>query len=222
MINHTRCDAWKTPRWTDCNSCYSNQATPILPLSERMTDCSWPTRPKLKGSYISNCIRMSSPKRHSSSLAVLSSGVCISSSSLLRLKLLLVLVAIVGAVVSLSPLLRLLFFLNQPRLIFVFSVSASERLFSELSASASVLSVLAIALTAKLAMVLGFELTLVKALDAVEVERECAGLLEEGVGVVGSAASAIGSRRGVGTGVTSVEGVTSTSSASRYHFRRRV
>jgi hypothetical protein len=31
-----------------------------------------------------------------------------------------------------------------------------------------------------------------------------------------------GSARGVGTGVTSVLGVASTSSASRYHFRRRV
>ena len=46
--------------------------------------------------------------------------------------------------------------------------------------------------------------------------------LAVGVGVAGSAASATGSSLGVGMGVTSVEGVTSTSSASRYHFRRRV
>jgi hypothetical protein len=44
----------------------------------------------------------------------------------------------------------------------------------------------------------------------------------EGVGVGDSVAWSIGSRRGVGMGVTSVEGVISTSSASRYHFRRRV
>lgn len=46
--------------------------------------------------------------------------------------------------------------------------------------------------------------------------------LEAGVGVDGTAESATGSSFGVGMGVTSVEGVTSTSSASRYHFLRRV
>jgi hypothetical protein len=48
--------------------------------------------------------------------------------------------------------------------------------------------------------------------------------LDKGVdfGFAGSAASAMGSSLGVGIGVTSVEGVTSTSSASRYHFLRRV
>jgi hypothetical protein len=44
----------------------------------------------------------------------------------------------------------------------------------------------------------------------------------DGVGVGSSAVASMGSRRGVGMGVTSVEGVISTSSASRYHFRRRV
>jgi hypothetical protein len=88
--------------------------------------------------------------------------------------------------------------------------------------SARVVSVLAIALAARLAIVLGLELTFVKALEVVDAEREWEGRFEDGVGVEGSTTSAIGSRRGVGMGVMSVEGVTSTSSASRYHFRRRV
>jgi hypothetical protein len=96
--------------------------------------CSNPPRPKsawkskLARTQMSNCIRMSSPSLHPSSLAVLSSGVCTSSSSLLRLMLLLMLVAIVAAVVSLPPLLWLLplLFLNHPRLPLSAMASMSE------------------------------------------------------------------------------------------------
>ena len=164
---------------------------------------------------MSSCMRISSPNRHSSSLAVLSRGVCTSSSSLLLLKLLLMLVATVAAVASLPPRLRLLLFLNHPRLLLVPVASMSDAVEEPISGfSARVCSVLAV--------VLVLESTLVKALEVVEAERECDGLFDDGVGVAGSAVSAIGSRRGVGTGVMSVDGVTSTSSASRYHFRRRV
>jgi hypothetical protein len=71
---------------------------------------------------------MSSPNRHSSSLAVLSSGVCTSSSSLRLLKSVLVELAIVFAL-SLPCLLRLrvcLFLLNQPRRDLVEAASVSE------------------------------------------------------------------------------------------------
>jgi len=102
---------------------------------------------------MSNCIRISSPSLHSSSLAVLSSGVCTSSSSLLRLAPVLVELAIVTPM-SLAPLppilppplLRLLF-LNHPRLLFVLAASVSEvteAAYSELLAS--VLSVLVVVL----------------------------------------------------------------------------
>lgn len=164
---------------------------------------------------MSNCMRISSPNRHSSSLAVLSSGVCTSSSSLLLLKLLLMLVATVAAVASLPPRLRLLLFLNHPRLLLALVESMSE-------VTEGATSVVSARVCSVPAVVLALESTLVRALDVVDAERECDGLLDDGVGVAGSAVSAIGSRRGVGTGVISVDGVTSTSSASRYHFRRRV
>jgi hypothetical protein len=48
------------------------------------------------------------------------------------------------------------------------------------------------------------------------------GFVVELEGSEGSGLSATGSSFGVGIGVTSVLGVTSTSSASRYHFLRRV
>lgn len=143
---------------------------------------------------ISSCILISSPSRHSSSLAVLSSGVCTSSSSLLLLKSVLVELAIVTAL-SLPRLLRLLllaFFLNQPRRDLVEAASVSEAIEAAYSDDG---------------------------LASMPPSRLADGL---GVGVDGSAESATGSSLGVGMGVTSVDGVTSTSSASRYHFRRRV
>jgi hypothetical protein len=108
---------------------------------------------------------MSSPKRHSSSLAVLSSGVWTSSSSLLLLKLLLVLVATVAAVLSLPPLLRLLLFLNHPRLLLALVTSQSVAIEGASSAfSIKVWSVLVV--------VLELEVALVRVFDAVEAERE--------------------------------------------------
>jgi hypothetical protein len=75
---------------------------------------------------MSSCIRMSSPKRHSSSLAVRSSGVCTSSSSLRLLRVVFVELARV-APASLPPrLLLLCLFLNQPLLLFVLVASVSD------------------------------------------------------------------------------------------------
>ena len=123
--------------------------------------------------------------------------------------------ATVAAVMSLPAVLWLLLFLNQPRLLFALAASTSDVPGGESS-------VLSVSVWLVLAVVLALEVTFVNVVEAVDVVRECDGRLEDGVGVVGSAASAIGSRRGVGTGVMSVDAVTSTSSASRYHFRRRV
>ena len=70
-------------------------------------------------------------------------------------------------------------------------------------------------------VVLELDESFVSVLEVEECERMCErevdGVEEEDSGV-----SAMGSSLGVGMGVMSVDGVTSTSSASRYHFRRRV
>ena len=109
---------------------------------------------------------------------------------------------------SLPPLLRLrAFFLNQLRRDLVLAASVSEVIDGAYSADGRPLAVAGV-IVAVLADKSTEEL-----LDA------CLGF---GDGLCGSAASATGSIWGVGMGVTSVEGVTSTSSASRYHFRRRV
>jgi hypothetical protein len=118
-----------------------------------------------------------------------------SSSSLLRLRSVLVELAIVVAL-SLPPLLplrRLGFFLNQLRRDLVDVASVSE--FTDAAA----------------------ESFCVEPVDTSGLDESI-----DLLGVDGSARSDTGSSFGVGTGVTSVEGVTSTSSASRYHFLRRV
>ena len=116
-----------------------------------------------------------------------------SSSSLLRLISVLVELAIV-ALLTLPPVLLLLFFfLNQLLLLLVLAASVSDN-----AESTKVGSVV-------VDVILRFEESLVRWLES-----------------RGSAESSIGLCFGVGTGVISVDGVASTSSASRYHFRRRV
>lgn len=141
---------------------------------------------------------MSSPSLHSSSLAVLSNGVTMSSSSR----------SLPPSVpplptVSLPALPALLFvrffFLNHPRLLCVLPASTSSAASEATEAAYS----------------LGTSVG--SRLEAVEV------LEERRVRWLGSGEDGLrGSARGVGTGVVSVLGVDSTSSASRYHLRRRV
>lgn len=147
--------------------------------------------------YISRCCRISSPSLHSSSRTVRSSGEWISSSSLLWLIFVLVELAIVALLMLSVVLLLRFFFLNQLRFVVVLAASVSEATDAAYSRpSTNVGSVLDV--------VLRLDDSLVSSLGSNSPEV-LAGLC-----------------LGVGTGVTSVEGVDSTSSASRYHFLRRV
>ena len=147
---------------------------------------------------MSRCCLISSPSLHSSSLTILSSGLCISSSSLLRLTSVPELAIVALLTLPVELLLRF-FFLNQLRFDFEPPSSVSDTDEGRYSTR------------------VGSVLELVLRWDG-EFEESLARLL----GSRGSAESSAGLYLGVGTGVISVEGVTSTSSASRYHFRRRV
>jgi hypothetical protein len=119
--------------------------------------------------------------------------------------------AIVGALsfsfpLGLPCLLRLLprRFLNQLRRDLVDAASVSEAVDAMEAAYSSVRSL--------------FAVVVVVAASGLDESLD----LGVSVAVDDSKVSATGSSRGVGMGVTSVEAVTSTSSASRYHFLRRV
>lgn len=153
---------------------------------------------------MSKCCRISSPNLHSSSLAVLSNGVKTSSSSRSLPPSVPPLPTVSRPALS-ALLFDRFFFLNQLRLLCVLaasspppspppSVDATEAAYSLGTSVGSRDEVVVVDV---------FELSLVRWL---------------GSGMEGWR----GSARGVGTGVVSVLGVASTSSASRYHFRRRV
>ena len=141
---------------------------------------------------------MSSPSLHSSSRTMRSSGLCTSSSSLLLVPVVPVsLITVAPLTLPLVLLLRL--FLNQLLLLLVLAASVSDvtdAAYSRPSPSTSVGSVLDATLR--------LEESFLRWLASRSPEVS------------------IGAGLGVGIGVVSVDGVASTSSASRYHFRRRV
>lgn len=147
---------------------------------------------------ISRCCLISSPSLHSSSRTIRSSGLWTSSSSLLLVPL------VPASLISVAPLtlplvLFVRFFLNQLRLLLVLAASVSEvtdAAYSRPSPSTSVGSVLSATLR--------LEESFLRWLVSIWPDWSA------------------GAGLGVGIGVVSVEGVDSTSSASRYHFRRRV
>lgn len=127
-----------------------------------------------------------------SSSLVLSSGLCTSSSSLLLLPSVPALATVIP--LTLPPVLLLLLFLNQLLLLLVLAASVSEM--TDAASSTRVLSA---------------------------VEADATLRFDDNLARwFGSESGSIGACFGVGTGVTSVLGVASTSSASRYHFLRRV
>lgn len=155
-------------------------------------------RKRQSSTQISRCCLISSPSLHSSSLTIRSSGLCTSSSSL-RLVPLVPASLTAVAPLTLPQLLLLLFLLNQLLLLLVLAASVSETTdaaYSRPSPSTSVGSVLDVTLR--------FDESFRRWLASESPE------LSTGAGL------------GVGMGVVSVEGVDSTSSASRYHLRRRV